>query len=511
MTILKEFQYSDKAHYRHGGVFLKKPLEIINQSIVISSDGEKRFSVSFPNIFENYVLPRVVSVDIINRWNTDLMSFWQNQLNFAIWAATTGCGISVEHLKASGLTGSLFLFHVYYQTRRILFELSIALPQDKSWNAFNNSYDKRAYERICKEFNVDPQADFRQKLYSAGDGLGTVYTTSHTAWKRTDFRHDNSSQHISSSTTDNLDLTKMTFGPEVSGGRHCGVSSCEYLPPKKVHIDYLQQDPDVKYAWTTFILDSSNGFTRAGVERVNDSIRTYSWAILGSQSQTRTDILGTGTAFDAQKQFLANIEDAINSPVDLPSQIKRYQNTLKYARSQVDYVYGIGLYMSPSDMELRIGELKDYNNKIVVATNQQELGLNNDVNTVPIPPKPTMKLEGTPTKQAQPVQLSAFDYNKIKTYAARNGLSKEWITKAANTPGFFNSYVKQHAKYLISWRPQVEFTTTTTPIQPTATKTTKQMIPNEKKVAIQHEDNKTSLIVGSITIGLAALLIYEIY
>ena len=48
-------------------------------------------------------------------------------------------------------------------------------------------------------------------------------------------------------------------------------------------------------------------------------------------------MLGTGTAFDAQKQFLTNIEDAINSPVDLPSQIARYQNTLKYARSKVDF------------------------------------------------------------------------------------------------------------------------------------------------------------------------------
>ena len=76
-----------------------------------------------------------------------------------------------NHLKADGLTGSLFLFHVYYQIRRILFELGIALPQDKSLNAFCNSYDRRAYERICKEFNVDPNADWRQKLYPNGDGL----------------------------------------------------------------------------------------------------------------------------------------------------------------------------------------------------------------------------------------------------------------------------------------------------------------------------------------------------
>ena len=94
-----------------------------------------------------------------------------------------------------------------------------------------------------------------------------------------------------------------------------------------LHIDYIAQGSEANKAWTTFILDNSNGFTRAGVERINDSIRTYCWAILGSQSQTGTDILGTGTAFDAQKQFLANIEDAINSPVDLPSQIARLANS----------------------------------------------------------------------------------------------------------------------------------------------------------------------------------------
>ena len=133
------------------------------------------------------------------------------------------------------------------------------------------------------------------------------------------------------------------------------------------------------------------------MERINESIRTYCWALLGSQSQTRTDILGTGTAFDAQKQFLANVEDAINSPVDLPSQIARYQNTLKYARSKVDFVYGIGLYMSPSNMELRIGTIQDYNNEIVIATDAQDLGLNDGVNTNPIPPKQTHNVQGTPT------------------------------------------------------------------------------------------------------------------
>ena len=78
----------------------------------------------------------------------------------------------------------------------------------------------------------------------------------------------------------------------------------------------MRHNRDISGAWTTFVLDKSEGFTQAGVERLNDSIRTYVWAILGAQTQTRSNILKTGTGFDAQKQFLANIEDAIASPVD---------------------------------------------------------------------------------------------------------------------------------------------------------------------------------------------------
>ena len=88
-----------------------------------------------------------------------------------------------------------------------------------------------------------------------------------------------------------------------------------------------------------------------------------------------------------KKQFLANVEDAINSPVELPCQITRYQNRLKYARSKVDFVYRIGLYMSPSNMELRICAIQFYNNEIVIATDAQDLGLNDGVNTKPVRPK----------------------------------------------------------------------------------------------------------------------------
>ena len=74
------------------------------------------------------------------------------------------------------MIGSLFWFHVYYQTRRILKEISAALPQDASWNAFSDIYDRSTYERICKEFDVDVNADWRQKQ-SKTKGLGQYKIT----------------------------------------------------------------------------------------------------------------------------------------------------------------------------------------------------------------------------------------------------------------------------------------------------------------------------------------------
>ena len=85
-------------------------------------------------------------------------------------------------------------------------------------------------------------------------------------------------------------------------------------------------------------------------------------------------------AFDTQKQFLANVEDAINSAVDLPDSIDRYQKTLQYARSKLNFVVGHGLYMLPSNMEVQIGTLNGYNNLIQIATDDMPLGYNSEVN-----------------------------------------------------------------------------------------------------------------------------------
>ena len=164
---------------------------------------------------------------------------------------------------------------------------------------------------------------------------------------------------------------------ELSGTyRHAHYSDGPFFHP----MDAIRHNRDISGAWTMFIPDKSEGFTQAGVERLSDSIRTYVWAILGAQAQTRSNVLKAGTGFDAQKQFLANVKDAVASPVHIPSSIARYQKTLQYASTPLDFVFGLGLYLAPNDMNLHPGNVQGYNKEIVIAGSEAAISHNPGIN-----------------------------------------------------------------------------------------------------------------------------------
>ena len=125
--------------------------------------------------------------------------------------------------------------------------------------------------------------------------------------------------------------------------------------------------------------------THAGVERLNDSIRTYVWAILGAHYKERTPILGSGTAFTAQKRFLTYVEAAIQQAEETP--VTKYQSVLQYARGKLDFVIGEQLYICPSDMTLNLlsAHISGYNNEIFVATKDMAPGLNSELNAEKLP------------------------------------------------------------------------------------------------------------------------------
>ena len=78
--------------------------------------------------------------------------------------------------------------------------------------------------------------------------------------------------------------------------------------------------------------------------------------------------------------FLNTFENIINRRVDFPENAQRFQKTLQYARSKVDYVIGEFICMLPSDMNLQIGKIKNCNNKILVSSSSFNIGINLKIN-----------------------------------------------------------------------------------------------------------------------------------
>ena len=174
--IPKEFKYNLNASYNPNTKYTEKNIELVKQTIYVNKDDH--FSVTFPDLFQNYQNPTLHTNEPWNTWLHSSFDWWQCQLNFAVWCATAGCGVSYQdHLRnTSGLTKTLYTFHVYYCIARILKELKTPLPTDASFCYYKNPYDKATYQKLCNEFSVPPEQDWRQKVDHGNQGLGAWST-----------------------------------------------------------------------------------------------------------------------------------------------------------------------------------------------------------------------------------------------------------------------------------------------------------------------------------------------
>ena len=135
---------------------------------------------------------------------------------------------------------------------------------------------------------------------------------------------------------------------------------------------------------TRWIIEKSVAFTDIGLLRISESVRAYAYLILSSQASVRSSIVGnSASSLTAQSAFLNNFENIVNRRLDIHEDVKRYQDTLSYALSKVDYSVCEHLYMLPSYMTLkiRLGTVR-YNNKILVSNGKFNLEKNDEVNLV---------------------------------------------------------------------------------------------------------------------------------
>ena len=86
----------------------------------------------------------------------------------------------------------------------------------------------------------------------------------------------------------------------------------------------------------------------------------------------------------------------------MPEDIQRFQKTLQYARSKVDYAIGEFIYMLPSDMNLRIGNVRNYYNKILISSPSFKIGTNVKINLDGEKDKPYVKPKGEGIVKTKP-------------------------------------------------------------------------------------------------------------
>ena len=324
------YKYNPDVSYKpNEGRYLQQigSKDLYIQNITVSEhDGHSdSFQVKFPNVFTNYLLGGVrVEDQKFKDWDHYKFTLWQSQLNFAVFCASSACSVSIEHLNAKEpMIRSIYRFHVYYHIRRILKILEIPLPYENSFNQFNNPYNHEKYIHICSEYGVSNDL---------------------TKWRNQKY-----------------------FSTWQSGA----------WETNKPGMSYINEN-----SWSRWIIEKPDGLTTLGLQKISETVRDYAYLILTSQTSTRGQIIGhEARNLDAQRVFVNTFEDVVARRVSIPEDIRRFQKTLQYARSKVDYVVAEYVYMLPSDMNLKIGgNIRGYNNKILVSSPSFNIGTNLKVN-----------------------------------------------------------------------------------------------------------------------------------
>ena len=345
---------------------------LVQQEIYVTPSD--KFKIKFRDIFTDTVITHKSSHES-RRWLAGPnFEYWPQTLNFAFFCATTGCGVSRRilfedkmrdgkndltdsELKIPPQVRSFFWFHVYFTVRRILFELggpqnSLPLPGDTAFSQTENKYDIPSFERICAEFGISPNADFR---FTRGDnhGLGSVFEYfSYSGYTKTPFKYPSK---------------ETKFADE--GGRASDGNLVPYI-----------ENTESRNQYEYFLCPVSHGLTSAGLSRINQSIESFCYAILGSQVDVRSSISGSqGSAIETQRQFLSMVEDAIRNP-NISKSVQRFQLAIQSAKVRLDLAISPGLWLLPSKMVVNTESVVGYNNKLKKATTFMRIGVNSDLN-----------------------------------------------------------------------------------------------------------------------------------
>ena len=311
---------------------------------------KQKTNFSFRNIFTNSLMTFKTAKEA-QRWlDSPNLAYWSQALNFAVWCSTAGCGVTRDMLDDSQV-GSFYKFHVIFTIRRVLSELQCPLPNDKHFSEFYNFYNKAAYQKLKTEFKTSN--DFRY-ISPYSHGLGLVYSY--------DYHGLNSDSRESYVPYKG----ELQLSDEWKSTNHQNHFEIVYV-----------KDPKTAYQYEWFFPEKSQGLTKAGLSRINQSIEAFVYCILGSQAQTRNSILGSGGGNEETKQVFLKLFESSVVEKDISKSIQRYQFALQQAKQKLDLALALGCWLSPSYLLINTSSIAGYNNKLQKATTDMKLGVNN--------------------------------------------------------------------------------------------------------------------------------------
>ena len=333
--------------------------ELVNLDIYVTPT--KSFQAKMRNVFTNSVVPFWSSKQCYAWLGGPNYKYWPQQLNFAVWCATCGCGISLVELDRWPLIIQGFLkSHVYFTVRRVLYELGVPLPDEDAFVQTNNTYSKSRFEALCNEFGV-VNADFRW-IRGRNHGLGDVFEY----YSGEGYRnvHVDRGYDVEANTwPSKRHLFKDEGGDDGKGNL----------------ISLIRNDDAVaQYSW--FVPNSGIGLTRRGMGRINRSLEAFVYCVFGAQVNIRSGIVGnSGGAIEAQQEMMKLFESAVIEE-DLSTSVQRYQLAVQEAKLRLDLAIAPGIWLMPSNLVINTESIVGYNNELQKADENMQFGVNVRVN-----------------------------------------------------------------------------------------------------------------------------------
>ena len=332
--------------------------KLVNLDIYVTPTDS--FQAKMRNIFKKTII-LFTSGSQANSWlGEPNYKYWPQQLNFAVWCATCGCGVSLKELdRWPKIIQGFLKFHVYFTVRRVLYELGVPLPDETAFEQTNNVYTKSAFEALCNEFGV-VSTDFRFKK-GRNHGMGDVY-----------IHYSDESELYD---IDQYNGDKGSYWP-----RGVYLFSDEGGTSRKGnHITNIHnKEAKTQYSW--FVPSQGIGLTRRGMGRINRSLEAFVYCVLGAQVNIRSGIVGdSGGAVEAQQEMLKLFESAVIEE-DLATSVQRYQLAVQEAKLRLDLAIAPGIWLMPSNLVINTESIVGYNNELQKASDDMHFGVNVGVN-----------------------------------------------------------------------------------------------------------------------------------